>query len=74
MKKQIQAILERELDKLNQLSALDTKPLDSYSIKSLDTLIKAYRSFVAPEADPPKPDPKDPANQSIEDLLSDLAE
>jgi len=72
VKNLIQHILERELDKLNIMSRLNIEPMAAADIKSLDTLIKAYRSFVAPEATPPTPDPKSPAIQSTEDLLSDL--
>jgi hypothetical protein len=64
----IQAILERELDKLNTLSALDPAPLNVQDIKSLDVLIKAHRSFVAPQPNPASA-PADPAALSTEALL-----
>jgi hypothetical protein len=66
----IQAILERELDKINQLSLEGNEPLTPADIRSLDTLIKAYRTLVAPESD--KPAAKTTETESTEDLLHEL--
>lgn len=73
MRDKIQAILERELDKLDARSrSLAPEPLPSADIKSLDTLIKAYRSFIDPKSLPDKPAPDDPASLSNEQLLAQV--
>lgn len=64
----IQAILERELNKLNTLSAVSADPLDAKDVKSLDTLIRCYKSFVSPQESPASA-PTDPAALSTEALL-----
>ena len=64
----IQAILEREINKLDTLSSNSAAPLEAADVKSLDTLIKAYRSFVAPQENPASA-PADPADLSTEALL-----
>lgn len=64
----IQAILERELDKLNILSALSPDALDPKDVKSLDTLIRCYKNFVSPQENPASA-PADPADLSTEALL-----
>jgi len=65
---QIQSILERELNKLSLLSAITTDPLSDKVVKSLDTLIRCYKSFVSPQENHASP-PADPAALSTEALL-----
>lgn len=72
MQDKIKQILERELQKLDILSLLSETPMAAADVKSLDTLIKAYRTFTAPEQTPPLPDPLAPAQQTTADLLSGL--
>lgn len=73
MRDKITAILERELEKLDTLSKNGPTPLSSSDIKSLDTLIKAYRSFVDPsKGGADKPADQDPASLSTEDLLAQV--
>jgi hypothetical protein len=72
MKDRIQEILERELNKLNQRSIESTDPLGVHDVRSLDTLIKAYNSFVLPTQPPAAP--TQPANTSTQDLLNGLVE
>ncbi len=71
MRDKIQAILERELAKLDTLSNAGPAPLASADIKSLDTLIRAYRSLVDPAKNPPADtQPDDPATLSTEELIA----
>lgn len=71
MHDKIQAILERELEKISNLSKLGPEPLAPADIRSLDTLIKAYRTLVAP--DPAKePTTKSTESISTSDLLVSL--
>lgn len=72
MRDKIQAILERELDKLNTLSQAGPSPLAANDIKSLDTLIKAYRAFV--DQPPPGKPTEHPSSAPTEDLLKELTE
>jgi hypothetical protein len=73
MRDKITAILERELAKLDALSQAGPAPLATADIKSLDTLIRAYRSFVDPTKNPPdKPADQDPATMSTDELLAKL--
>lgn len=75
MKDKIQKILERELSKLDAISATDPLPLGSRDVRSLDTLIKAYRSFVDPGPPSPgakKPSASDPSSLPIDQLLAEV--
>jgi hypothetical protein len=69
MKDKIQALLERELDKLDKLSKVETDGLDINSVRRLDMLIKCYQSFIGkPELT--KQDPTEsPQTQTTEELL-----
>lgn len=73
MNEKIQEILERELAKLNRRSLDSADPLPSQDVKSLDVLIRAYRSFSAPESPAVSPAADDPASQTTEALLNDIA-
>lgn len=73
MNERIQKLLERELAKLEILSASTSDPLGFSEIKSLDTLIKAHRTFSAPESPAVSPAADDPASQTTEALLNDIA-
>lgn len=72
MKDRIQQILERELNKLDTLSATDTEPLPMAAVKSLDMLIRAYRTFVEPAKDQEQQAKTDPANTPTAQLLEGL--
>ncbi len=73
MKERIQELLARELQKIELLSLTTPEPLAAADIKSLDVLIKAYRSFVDPaKSAPEKSLPDDPATSSTEDLINGL--
>lgn len=73
MKDLIQQILERELLKLDRKSSDEQNPLGPRDVKSLDVLIRAYRSFVDP-ANKPAAEADDPvsAAPTTETLVSDL--
>lgn len=70
MRDTIQSILAKEVERLKQLS--DASGLELDDVRKLDLLIKAHKSFQgeSPNQDTDKPD--NPANQSVNDLLSDL--
>ena len=76
MKERIQAILDRELQRLQDQS--HQSGLDLNDFKKLDLLIKAHRSFTT-ETPPPFPlagsDNSEPApsSQTTEQLLADIA-
>ncbi len=77
MKDKIQSLLERELLKIEVLSLTNPKPLQVADIKSLDTLIKAYRSFVEPkpaESAPASTPASMPDDQLVKDILGDQAQ
>jgi hydroxyethylthiazole kinase-like sugar kinase family protein len=70
---QIKAILERELAKLDRASLANPDPLSPNEVKSLDTLIKAYRSYSSPNAVPPvEGGAVPPKQQSTQDLLNEI--
>jgi hypothetical protein len=70
VKDKIQAVLERELDKFNRRSLSDPDtPLDSRDVRSLDLLIRAYRSFVDPADKPASPPPASPETAPTSALL-----
>jgi hypothetical protein len=72
VKERIQELLARELQKIEMRSLTTPEPLPAADIKSLDVLIKAYRSFSDPTKNPDKPAPDDPTQTSLEDLLSGI--
>lgn len=73
MNDRIQKLLQRELEKFERLSLNTETPLQSNDVRSLDTLIKAYRTFSAPpQSSPVSPAGADPASASTESLLSDV--
>lgn len=68
MRERVQAILDRELERLNQRSAEEGLDLDD--VRKLDLLIKAYRTFADDGDKHDRPD--SPASLPTHDLLSDL--
>lgn len=74
MKAIVQAILERELNKLNTTSALsDQDGLKLADVKRLETLIRCYQNFIGkPDTHTETSAPDTPASQTTEDLLKDL--
>lgn len=72
MKEKIAALLERELDKLDKQSKIETEGLDINSVRRLDLLIKAYHNFIGPPPAPQETTPDAPETQSTEDLLKQL--
>ncbi len=76
-KEQIEAILSREILKIEVLSLTCIEPLSVSAIKSLDVLIKSYRSLVDPKPAEPAPASTTasiPADQLIKAILGDQAE
>lgn len=74
MKDKIAKILEREIAKFERLSKASEDPLASQDVKSLDTLIKAYRTFAEPQQPgAAQPAASGPASQTTDELLNDLA-
>jgi len=76
MKEKIRALLERELTKIELLSLTNKAPLQVADIKSLDTLIKAYKSFEEQPAEaPPASSPANiPLDQLVKAILSEHSE
>jgi hypothetical protein len=72
MRTRIEQILERELTKLDTASQSSPEPLSVAEIKSLDTLIRAYRSFSDPAKTSPDQPASDPASAATADLLQAL--
>jgi hypothetical protein len=75
MREAVQAILEREIARLDATSRGEGLDLDD--CRRLDLLIKAYKSFAAPENSPPGRsgpggDTTPPASMPTDDLLSAL--
>jgi len=69
----IAKILERELSKLDALSQASSDPMQSADIRSLDTLIKAHKAFIAADPVPPS-SPDAPANKSTDELIASLSD
>lgn len=73
LSERIKAILEREVAKLDNSSLANPDPLSPNEVKSLDILIKAYRSYSSPDAVSPQVgDAVPPKLQSTQDLLNEI--
>ena len=74
MKDLITNIIQRELNKLDSLSATSLEPISPADVRSLDLLVKAYRAFVDPAPTVRAAHAAtDPAKVSTEELLDGLA-
>lgn len=70
MKARMQEILERELNRLQEVSI--EKGLGLADFKCLDLLIKCHNTFVGPPEPPPPEHPSSPESLPIEALIAGI--